>query len=176
MNIEITELSAQYIQKIQEELQEFYDDSEISPKEIIEFALSQTTTYQSFEQIQVPSPHARLLMAIFGDEFGGFKFDKKYPNYPSVGSECIEYILDSLTPREAKVLRMHFGIGMSTDHTLEEIGKEFDVTCERICEIEAKALRKMRHPSRSDRLESLFRRGRKIPDFADFDPVENDRT
>ncbi len=65
-------------------------------------------------------------------------------------------ILDSLTPREAKVLRMRFGIEMSTDHTLEEVGKQFDVTRERIRQIEAKALRKLRHPSRSDRLKSFL--------------------
>jgi RNA polymerase primary sigma factor len=65
-------------------------------------------------------------------------------------------ILDSLTPREAKVLRMRFGIEMNTDHTLEEVGKQFDVTRERIRQIEAKALRKLRHPSRSERLRSLL--------------------
>ncbi len=65
-------------------------------------------------------------------------------------------ILDSLTPREAKVLRMRFGIGMNTDHTLEEVGKQFDVTRERIRQIEAKALRKLRHPSRSDHLKSFL--------------------
>ena len=60
-----------------------------------------------------------------------------------------------LTPREAKVLRMRFGIDMNTDHTLEEVGKQFDVTRERIRQIEAKALRKLRHPSRSDQLSSF---------------------
>ena len=65
-------------------------------------------------------------------------------------------ILDSLTQREAKVLRMRFGIEMNTDHTLEEVGKQFDVTRERIRQIEAKALRKLRHPSRSDRLRSFI--------------------
>ena len=65
-------------------------------------------------------------------------------------------ILDSLTQREAKVLRMRFGIEMNTDHTLEEVGKQFDVTRERIRQIEAKALRKLRHPSRSDRLKSFL--------------------
>ncbi len=65
-------------------------------------------------------------------------------------------ILDSLTPREAKVLRMRFGIEMNTDHTLEEVGKQFDVTRERIRQIEAKALRKLRHPSRSERLRSFL--------------------
>ncbi len=65
-------------------------------------------------------------------------------------------ILDTLTPREAKVLRMRFGIGMNTDHTLEEVGKQFDVTRERIRQIEAKALRKLRHPSRSEHLRSFL--------------------
>ncbi|MCO6523691.1 MAG: RNA polymerase sigma factor RpoD [Candidatus Schmidhempelia sp.] len=65
-------------------------------------------------------------------------------------------ILSGLTPREAKVLRMRFGIDMNTDHTLEEVGKQFDVTRERIRQIEAKALRKLRHPSRSDVLRSFL--------------------
>ncbi|WII23721.1 RNA polymerase sigma factor RpoD [Buchnera aphidicola] len=65
-------------------------------------------------------------------------------------------ILSSLTPREAKVLRMRFGINLNTDHTLEEVGKQFDVTRERIRQIEAKALRKLRHPSRSDILKSFL--------------------
>ena len=65
-------------------------------------------------------------------------------------------VLESLTPREAKVLRMRFGIDMNTDHTLEEVGKQFDVTRERIRQIEAKALRKLRHPTRSDRLKSFL--------------------
>lgn len=65
-------------------------------------------------------------------------------------------ILATLTPREAKVLRMRFGIEMNTDHTLEEVGKQFDVTRERIRQIEAKALRKLRHPSRSDKLRSFL--------------------
>ncbi len=68
-------------------------------------------------------------------------------------------ILDSLTTREAKVLRMRFGIEMNTDHTLEEVGKQFDVTRERIRQIEAKALRKLRHPSRSDKLRSFLDQG-----------------
>ena len=65
-------------------------------------------------------------------------------------------ILETLTPREAKVLRMRFGIEMNTDHTLEEVGKQFDVTRERIRQIEAKALRKLRHPSRSEKLRSFI--------------------
>jgi RNA polymerase primary sigma factor len=68
-------------------------------------------------------------------------------------------ILETLTPREAMVLRMRFGIGMNTDHTLEEVGKQFDVTRERIRQIEAKALRKLRHPSRSEHLRSFLEQG-----------------
>ena len=75
-----------------------------------------------------------------------------YASLSNVTSE----ILEGLTPREAKVLRMRFGIEMNTDHTLEEVGKQFDVTRERIRQIEAKALRKLRHPTRSDRLKSFL--------------------
>ena len=70
--------------------------------------------------------------------------------------EATKDVLESLTPREAKVLRMRFGIDMNTDQTLEEVGKQFDVTRERIRQIEAKALRKLRHPTRSDRLRSFL--------------------
>lgn len=70
--------------------------------------------------------------------------------------EATNGILDQLTEREAKVLQMRFGIGMNTDHTLEEVGKQFDVTRERIRQIEAKALRKLRHPSRSEQLKSFL--------------------
>ena len=71
-------------------------------------------------------------------------------------SDSTRDILSSLTPREAKVLRMRFGIDMNTDHTLEEVGKQFDVTRERIRQIEAKALRKLRHPSRAHNLKSFL--------------------
>ena len=71
-------------------------------------------------------------------------------------SETVRDVLAGLTPREAKVLRMRFGIDMNTDHTLEEVGKQFDVTRERIRQIEAKALRKLRHPSRSEHLRSFL--------------------
>jgi len=70
--------------------------------------------------------------------------------------EATQNVLESLTAREAKVLRMRFGIGMNTDHTLEEVGKQFDVTRERIRQIEAKALRKLRHPTRSEQLRSFL--------------------
>ncbi|MEO1750816.1 RNA polymerase sigma factor RpoD [Thiofaba sp. EF100] len=71
-------------------------------------------------------------------------------------AEAVREVMASLTPREAKVLRMRFGIDMNTDHTLEEVGKQFDVTRERIRQIEAKALRKLRHPSRSELLRSFL--------------------
>ena len=71
-------------------------------------------------------------------------------------SSTVKNLLNGLTPREAKVLRMRFGIDMNTDHTLEEVGKQFDVTRERIRQIEAKALRKLRHPSRSEQLKSFL--------------------
>ena len=71
-------------------------------------------------------------------------------------TEATKDVLAGLTAREAKVLRMRFGINMNTDHTLEEVGKQFDVTRERIRQIEAKALRKLRHPSRSEHLRSFL--------------------
>jgi RNA polymerase primary sigma factor len=70
--------------------------------------------------------------------------------------EVVKDILDTLTPREAKVLRMRYGVEMSCDHTLEEVGKQFDVTRERIRQIEAKAMTKLRHPSRADKLKSFL--------------------
>ena len=70
--------------------------------------------------------------------------------------DVVKDILDSLTPREAKVLRMRFGIEMQSDHTLEEVGKQFDVTRERIRQIEAKAIRKLKHPTRSDKLRTYL--------------------
>ena len=74
-------------------------------------------------------------------------------------TDAMKGILDSLTPREAKVLRMRFGIGMNTDHTLEEVGKQFDVTRERIRQIEAKALRKLRNPNRADEVKGFLDQG-----------------
>jgi RNA polymerase primary sigma factor len=70
--------------------------------------------------------------------------------------EATTRVLSSLTPREERVLRMRFGIGMNTDHTLEEVGQQFNVTRERIRQIEAKALRKLKHPSRSRKLRSFL--------------------
>jgi RNA polymerase primary sigma factor len=73
--------------------------------------------------------------------------------------ETTTRVLASLTPREERVLRMRFGIGMNTDHTLEEVGQQFSVTRERIRQIEAKALRKLKHPSRSRKLRSFLDNG-----------------
>jgi RNA polymerase primary sigma factor len=70
--------------------------------------------------------------------------------------ESTTRVLSSLTPREERVLRMRFGIGMNSDHTLEEVGQQFNVTRERIRQIEAKALRKLKHPSRSRKLRSFL--------------------
>jgi RNA polymerase primary sigma factor len=92
---------------------------------------------------------------------GDFIEDKKVvsPGDAAVStnlSEQIKKVLKTLTPREEKVLRMRFGIGEKADHTLEEVGKDFNVTRERIRQIEAKALRKLRHPSRSRLLKSFL--------------------
>jgi RNA polymerase primary sigma factor len=70
--------------------------------------------------------------------------------------ETTTRVLASLTPREERILRMRFGIGMNTGHTLEEVGQQFSLTCERICQIEARALRKLKHPSRSSVLRSFL--------------------
>jgi RNA polymerase primary sigma factor len=70
--------------------------------------------------------------------------------------EATTRVLSSLTPREERVLRMRFGIGVNTDHTLEEVGQQFNAACERIRQIEAKALRKLKHPSRSRKLRSFL--------------------
>ncbi len=100
----------------------------------------------------------------FGTDIGGWQGriveDKNAENPLDVAiSEALEKatlgVLDNLTSREEKVLRMRFGIGMNTDHTLEEVGKQFGVTRERIRQIEAKALRKLRHPSRAAKLKTF---------------------
>jgi RNA polymerase sigma factor (sigma-70 family) len=74
----------------------------------------------------------------------------------SVIRETTTHVLASLTPREERIVRMRFGIGINTDHTLEEVGQQFSVTRERIRQIEAKALRKLKHPSRSRKLRSFL--------------------
>jgi len=71
-------------------------------------------------------------------------------------AEQVKKVLGTLTPREERVLRMRFGVGEKSDHTLEEVGQDFEVTRERIRQIEAKALRKLRHPSRSKRLRTFI--------------------
>lgn len=95
-----------------------------------------------------------------GSHLGDFIEDRKFesPSEAAIKSDLAEQmrkILKTLTPREEKVLRMRFGIGEKADHTLEEVGRDFNVTRERIRQIEAKALRKLRHPSRSRKLKSF---------------------
>ena len=92
-----------------------------------------------------------------GDFIEDSNIESPMENATNIGlREAVNSVLAGLTPREAKVLRMRFGIDMNTDHTLEEVGKQFDVTRERIRQIEAKALRKLRHPTRSDHLRSFI--------------------
>ena len=96
-----------------------------------------------------------------GSSLGDFIDDKNTPAPVDIAMMdglvgAVKGMLGSLSNREAKVLRMRFGIEMNTDHTLEEVGKQFDVTRERIRQIEAKALRKLRHPSRSESLISFL--------------------
>ena len=126
------------------------------------------------EKMEIPEDKIRKIMKIakepismetpIGDDddshLGDFIEDQSTvaPNEAAVYASLrgvTKDVLDTLTPREAKVLRMRFGIEMNTDHTLEEVGKQFDVTRERIRQIEAKALRKLRHLSRSERLRSF---------------------
>ena len=90
------------------------------------------------------------------------------------GADYIRDILDSLTPREAKVLRLRFGIDMPSEYTLEEVGEMFNLTRERIRQIEAKALRKMRHPARSDKLKTLLFDGMKNHWYADISKQINE--
>ena len=92
-----------------------------------------------------------------GDFIEDNNIESPMENATNIGlREAVNGVLAGLTPREAKVLRMRFGIDMNTDHTLEEVGKQFDVTRERIRQIEAKALRKLRHPSRADIMRSFL--------------------
>ena len=91
-----------------------------------------------------------------GDFIEDNTFHSPWMRPPAGLQEATKDVLAGLTAREAKVLRMRFGIDMNTDHTLEEVGKQFDVTRERIRQIEAKALRKLRHPTRSDYLRSFL--------------------
>mgnify|MGYP000138450677 FL=1 len=127
------------------------------------------------ERMELPEDKIRRVLKIakepistetpIGDEddttLGDFIQDTSIPSPDEAATEdnlteATDDILGSLTAREAKVLRMRFGIGMNTDHTLEEVGKQFDVTRERIRQIEAKALRKLRHPTRSSHLRGFL--------------------
>ncbi len=109
------------------------------------------------EPISMETPIGDEEDSHLGDFIEDVKIESPVDSASSEGlSETMREILASLTPREAKVLRMRFGIDMNMDHTLEEVGKQFDVTRERIRQIEAKALRKLRHPSRSGQLSSFL--------------------
>jgi len=109
------------------------------------------------EPISMEQPTGEDEDSHLGDFIEDQKAHAPFDNATSSGlKEATDGILDQLTEREAKVLQMRFGIGMNTDHTLEEVGKQFDVTRERIRQIEAKALRKLRHPSRSEQLKSFL--------------------
>ena len=111
----------------------------------------------SREPISMETPIGDDDDSYLGDFISDSKIDQPDGAATKTGlKESTVNILESLTPREAKVLRMRFGIHMNTDHTLEEVGKQFDVTRERIRQIEAKALRKLRHPSRSEKLKSFM--------------------
>jgi len=119
---------------------------------------------EKVEQILEVAKEPVSLETPIGDDedsqLGDFVEDKNAENPLDVAiAEALEKatlsVLDNLSPREEKVLRMRFGIGMNTDHTLEEVGKQFGVTRERIRQIEAKALRKLRHPSRSEKLKTF---------------------
>jgi len=137
--------------------------------------MAQTAQFTMAEKLQMPLEKVRKVMKIakepisletpIGDEedshLGDFIEDKNaiLPIDAAIQSnlrETTTRVLASLTPREERVLRMRFGIGMNTDHTLEEVGQQFSVTRERIRQIEAKALRKLKHPSRSRKLRSFL--------------------
>ena len=144
-------------------------------RQILQEQGREATPEELSERMEMPEEKVRKVLKIakepismetpIGDDedshLGDFIEDKNVlaPIDAATGSNLTNAttdILESLTPREAKVLRMRFGIGMNTDHTLEEVGKQFDVTRERIRQIEAKALRKLRHPTRSDHLRPFL--------------------
>ena len=125
----------------------------------------ETVSPQLLELLEEDSAHVAIIHRVMNNWQGiGFAptlspCPPPLPPAAAVGraaGDVVKDVLDSLTPREAKVLRMRFGIEMSTDHTLEEVGKQFDVTRERIRQIEAKALRKLRQPSRSKPLRDFI--------------------
>ena len=131
-----------------EELAEHMDMTEEKVRRVLKIAK---------EPISMESPVGDDEDSHLGDFIEDENAEKPLDQTISDGlSDSTHNILSSLTPREAKVLRMRFGIDMNTDHTLEEVGKQFDVTRERIRQIEAKALRKLRHPSRAQNLKSFL--------------------
>ncbi|WP_165475036.1 RNA polymerase sigma factor RpoD [Legionella yabuuchiae] len=131
-----------------EELAEKMDLSEDKIRKVLKIAK---------EPISMETPVGDDEDSHLGDFIEDSNIDSPIDSAESEGlREATLEILETLTPREAKVLRMRFGIEMNTDHTLEEVGKQFDVTRERIRQIEAKALRKLRHPSRSEKLRSFL--------------------
>ena len=131
-----------------EELAEHMDMTEEKVRRVLKIAK---------EPISMESPVGDDEDSHLGDFIEDENAEKPLDQTISDGlSDSTHDILSSLTPREAKVLRMRFGIDMNTDHTLEEVGKQFDVTRERIRQIEAKALRKLRHPSRAQNLKSFL--------------------
>ena len=131
-----------------EELAEHMDMTEEKVRRVLKIAK---------EPISMESPVGDDEDSHLGDFIEDENAEKPLDQTISEGlSDSTHDILSSLTPREAKVLRMRFGIDMNTDHTLEEVGKQFDVTRERIRQIEAKALRKLRHPSRAQNLKSFL--------------------
>lgn len=134
-----------------EELAEKMDLSEDKIRKVLKIAK---------EPISMETPVGDDDDSQLGDFIEDVNIDSPIDNATADGlREATLEILETLTPREAKVLRMRFGIEMNTDHTLEEVGKQFDVTRERIRQIEAKALRKLRHPTRSEKLRSFIEDG-----------------
>lgn len=131
-----------------EELAEKMDLSEDKIRKVLKIAK---------EPISMETPVGDDDDSHLGDFIEAVNIDSPIDSATMAGlQEATLEILETLTPREAKVLRMRFGIEMNTDHTLEEVGKQFDVTRERIRQIEAKALRKLRHPTRSEKLRSFL--------------------
>ncbi|MGV6852476.1 MAG: RNA polymerase sigma factor RpoD [bacterium] len=131
-----------------EELSERMDMPEDKVRKVLKIAK---------EPISMETPIGDDEDSHLGDFIEDSNIDSPVDSATSTGlSGTVKDVLGGLTPREAKVLRMRFGIDMNTDHTLEEVGKQFDVTRERIRQIEAKALRKLRHPTRSEQLRSFL--------------------
>ena len=123
-------------------------------EQAVEVIRKRVDTMGTSEPIITPSGTDRILVQIPG--LSKEKLDSDVRAIQENLKETTTRVLASLTPREERVLRMRFGIGMNTDHTLEEVGQQFSVTRERIRQIEAKALRKLKHPSRSRKLRSFL--------------------